>query len=151
VPLVVGHDPGPRTGLPQGRTYIELARGVYETVDPTNAQVKAVRRAAVRLVEAGRIERSRGGGEVEVRRLPTEADYELRAEVERHAQEWKEAKAKAEANATAYVVDASSYSGSVVVDVEPVLVIREDGVELREAQKQAVRLVIADRHGRRSA
>ena len=67
-----------------------------------------------------------------VRRLPTDADYECRAAVERRVREWREARAEAAANATAYPVD-TGYGGIVEVPVEPVLIIGEGGVELREA------------------
>ena len=65
-PLVVGYRPGPLTGFAEGRTYIELAQAVYECPEPTVAQVKAVQRAAKRLVDAGRIERGGRSGEVVV-------------------------------------------------------------------------------------
>ncbi len=97
------------------------------------AQVKAVQRAANRLVEAGRIERGRRSVGVAVRRLPTEADLESRAEVERQVREWKVRRAEAEAEATAYPVD-TGYGGIVEVPVEPVLRITERGVELREVE-----------------
>jgi hypothetical protein len=140
LPLVSGYlgrwgYPGPLTGFPEGRTYVELARAVYETPEPTDAHVKAVQRAAKRLVAAGRIETSRGSDGVVVRRLRTEADYECRAEVERQAREWKVARAEAEANATAYPVD-TGYGGIVDVPVEPVLIITECGVEVRKPEEE---------------
>lgn len=110
-----------------------MARAVYDTPEPTVAQVKAVARAAKRLVEAGQIERSRASEGVVVRRNPTKADYESRADVERRAREWADARAEAEANAIAYPVDTGS--GIEAVNVEPVLVIRDGGVELRQPQE----------------
>ena len=134
VPELLGFPgyPGPLIGLPESRTYVELARAVYETPEPNVAQVKAVQRAATRLEAAGRIEQRRRSGEVVVRRLLTEADHRYRAEVEQRVQEWKEARAEAEANATTYSID-SGYGGIVEVPVEPVLIISENGVELRVA------------------
>jgi hypothetical protein len=75
----------------------------------------------------------RVGGEVALRRVLTAADYERRAEVERRAQEWRTARAEAEANATDYPVD-TGYGGIVNVAVEPVLTITENEVELRQPQ-----------------
>jgi hypothetical protein len=126
--------PGPLTGLPEGRAYVELARVVYETPEPTVAQVKAVQRAASRLEAAGRIERYRGSNGVVVRRIPTDADYEYRAEVERLAREFKAARAEAKANAIPYPVDTGYGIASVMV--EPVLVIGADGVEVRQPQER---------------
>ena len=97
--------------------------------------MKAVQRAAKRLVEAGRIERGGRSGEVVVRRLRTEADYRCRADVERRAREWKEARAEAEANAIAYPVD-TGYGGIVDVPVEPVLVIIGDVPASRFASRE---------------
>ena len=124
--------PGRRTGLAEGRTYVELARAIYETEDPTAAQVKAVQRAAKRLERDGHIESTRGTYGIVVRRLPTEADHRVRAELVRRAEERQEARARASAGATSYPVD-TGYGGVVEVPVEPVLVITEDGVAVREA------------------
>jgi hypothetical protein len=127
--------PGPLVGLPEGRTYVELARAVYETPEPTVAQVKAVQRAASRLEASGRaVSRRRTGGEVVVRRVSTEADYECRAEVERRVWAWEAARIEAKRKATPYAID-TGYGGVVEVAVEPVLVIRDGGVELRESQE----------------
>lgn len=124
--------PGPRTGFAEGRTYVELARVVYETPEPTVAQVKSVQRACKSLEAVGLIALGRRSYGVVVRRSPTEADYRFRANAEQRAREWQEARAEAEANATAYPVD-TGYGGVITVPVEPVLVITEAGVELREA------------------
>ena len=73
----------------------------------------------------------RRSGEVVVRRLPTAADHELRADVDRRAREWREARAEAEANASLYPIDVGN--GEIVeILVEPVLIIGEGDVELRE-------------------
>jgi hypothetical protein len=133
-PLLLGRRgyPGPLIGLPERRTYVELARAAYQTPEPTIAEVSAVQRACTRLVAAGRIERSRRGA-VEVRRIPTEADRKYRAEVEREVAEWKAARAEARANAIAYPVDTGSEDDGIVeVLVEPVLIIGTGGVDLRE-------------------
>jgi hypothetical protein len=119
-----------------------LARAVYKTPEPTAAELKAIQRAAKRLAEAGRVEpygRSRSG--VKVRRVPTEADRECRAEVERRVREWKEARAEANAKAIDYPIDTGlggtglfgGGSGIETVKVAPVLIITEAGVEVREA------------------
>jgi hypothetical protein len=129
--------PGPLTGLPESRTYVELARAVYETAEPTAAQVKAVQRAAKRMVDAGLIERLGRGS---VRRVPTEADHEYRAEVERRVREWQAARAEAEAGALDYPVDTGLGGGGLfgvgsgikTVKVAPVLIITENGVSVRE-------------------
>ncbi|MBK5116507.1 MAG: hypothetical protein JJE23_06260 [Thermoleophilia bacterium] len=128
--------PGPRIGRPEGRTYVELALAVYETSEPTVAQVKAVQRAAKRLAAAGRVETSwhqRDAFEVVVRRLPTADDHRCRAEVERREREWKLARAEAAAKASNYPIDTGT-TGIVEVAVEPVLKITADGVELREVR-----------------
>lgn len=44
------------SGLPVGFLYFDLACHVYGTVEPTRAQLSAVRRAAARLVATGRAE-----------------------------------------------------------------------------------------------
>jgi hypothetical protein len=88
--------PGPLIGMPEGFTYVELARKVYETPEPTTAQIKAVQRAAKRLVEAGRIERQSWRGRsrrhpcasgIVVSRIPTDADHEFRARLLREYEE----------------------------------------------------------------
>jgi hypothetical protein len=122
---------GRRTGLAKGRTYGELARAIYGTGAPTAAQLKAVARAAKRLERARRIELGRGTYGAVAYRLPTEADSRIRAELVRRAEERLAARARAAAGATAYPVD-SGYGGIIEVEVEPVLVIGDNGVELRE-------------------
>jgi hypothetical protein len=124
--------PGRRTGLAEGLTYVELARAIYGTEQPTTAQRKAVARAAKRLERAGRIELGRGTYGAVAYRLPTDADRRIRAELVRRAEKRQEARAHAAANATAYPVD-TGYGGVVEVQVEPVLIIGEDDVELRRA------------------
>ena len=130
LPPVLGFDPGPLTGFAVGRTYAELARAIYKTSEPTAAQMNAVQRAAASLDAAGGIDLSRRGHEVVARRIPTEADYEFRAEIERRARERKAARAEAAANAIPYPVDTGDGVQSVMV--EPVFVIGADGVEVRQ-------------------
>lgn len=143
LPLVAGWDPGPLVGLPVGRTYVELARVVYENPEPTVAQVKTVQRACKRLHADGLIELSRGSRGVVVRRVMTAADHEYRAEVERRVEEGRQARAEAEANTLDYPVDAG-VGGIVNVPVEPVLIItREGGVELRGDAQDAEDTVLA--------
>jgi hypothetical protein len=124
--------PGPLVGLPEGRSYVELAQAVYEVEEPSAANVKAVQRAAKRLVAAGQIEQRKVGGEVVLRRLMTAADHEYRAEVERQVQEYREVRAEARANASTYPID-RGYPGVIEVEVEPVLQILNGTVEVREA------------------
>jgi hypothetical protein len=145
-----GNHPG--SGFPAGFTYRELARLAYETGEPTPAQLSAVRRSVARLVATGRAERdhnerhfngegwhersgggrhytARNPGGVEIRRAMTPADHEAREKASRPFRERVEARRAA----TPYTVDTGS--GLESIPIEPVLLITEDGVELREPQE----------------
>lgn len=126
------HDPA------SGLTYRELARFAYGVEVPTAAQLSAVRRSVARLVSRGRAERgkrrcpgSRGAGAVQVRGPMTAAERETRDGIARGVVERREQRARA----TPYPVDTGS--GVESVQVEPVLVIREGGVELRGTEEVA--------------
>jgi hypothetical protein len=131
--------PGPLIGLPQGFTYVELAQAVYETPEPSTAQVKTVQRAAKRLIEAGLIEQqSRRSDGVVVSRIPTDADHEFRARLLRQHEELQQRSAAAAAvakrDATDYLDEGGvTFDGAGGVRIEPVFEITKDGVELREA------------------
>jgi hypothetical protein len=143
----------PRSGFPEAFSYRELAQIAYKLreQEPTKAQLSAVRRSVARLVRDGRAERerSRSGGSWErshyrtarrghrylspnpggVRRAMTAADHEAREDATRPFREAFEARRRA----TPYPVD-TGHGGVVSLLVEPVLVIREHGVELRESR-----------------
>lgn len=125
-----------------GRTYRELAQIVYELGEgrPTKSQLSAVRRSVAGLVKDGRAERgrnrhprgSRGRGEVEVHRPLTQAELEAKRQTREAVARALQDRIEARRQATSYPIDVG-YGGTVEVLVEPVLIIGEDEVELREA------------------
>jgi len=123
-----------------GLTHRELAVAAYGVEDdPSAAQLSAVRRSVARLVAAGQAERGRRRypRQVEIRRPLNEA--ECQAEADRREEFMERIEAKEQA--APYPVDTGLAGGFlgygdpeiVEVQVAPVLIIREDGVELREA------------------
>ena len=115
-----------------GRTHHDLARIAYGVEDPSDTQLAAVRRSVARLVRDGRAERGRSRfGWVEVHRPLTPSEREAKGRADdmfvRAFQDRRDARRRA----TPYPID-TGYGGIVEVPVEPVFVIREGGVELRE-------------------
>lgn len=144
-----GNEPG--SGLPIGFTYRELAMIVYalRESEPTASQLSAVRRVGAGLLKRGEATKSRRHtAGVELRRKPTQADRAARVEAMRPVRE----RAEAERKATPYPID-TGYAGIVEVPIEPVLIIRESGVELRASEPNRARsrtMPVGHLAGRRS-
>lgn len=136
--LLAGAGTDPASNLPESFTYRELAQAAYATDALTSAQLSAVRRSVARLTAAGRAERAgrRYPREVKVRRALTPAERAAQDEAHKAAMRPLMERMEAKRRATPYPVDAG-FDGVVLVEVEPVLRISEDGVELREGRELA--------------
>jgi hypothetical protein len=125
-----------------GLTHRELARIAYGVEEPTVPQLSAVRRSVARLITDGRAARGRerhapygqrGRGGREVHRPLTASEQHAKDQRREAAARWFVERREAERRATPYPVDSGS-GGTVEVSVEPVLVITDQGVELREVE-----------------
>ena len=126
-----------------GLTHRELANIGYDLgeSEPTASQLSAVRRCVARLVRDGRAERgnrnrrgARGWGAVAIHRPLTPVEREAKRQADERFVRAYQDRLEARRRATPYPIDTGIGIESVMV--EPVLVIRADGVELRQPQER---------------